>query len=181
MARVKPNQSHMKFLPQLLLAIFVALHAVAAETNYAPNAAEKLLSDACAKAKRESKLVFVASGFKECGWCRVFERYHARPEVSEILGKYYVIVKIDTHYMPDGKEVFSKLAEPGAPSWVIITPDRKPIVDSYASTGNVGYPLEPHETDHYLKALKKATPQITDDELKTLAEQIKRAAGKKPS
>jgi hypothetical protein len=81
--------------------------------------------------------------------------------------------------MPDGNAVFSKLAKPGAPSWVIITPDRKPIVDSYAEGENVGYPLEPKETDHYLKALKKASPKITDAQLKTLSAAIKQAAGKK--
>ena len=54
-------------------------------------------------------------------------------------------------------------------------------MDSYANGENVGYPLEPKETEHYLKALKQATPKITDAELKTLAAAIKNAAGKKES
>ena len=171
----------MKLAMQLLLVTSLAAPAIAEETKYAPDAAELLLTDACKTAKRESKLVFVASGFKECGWCKILEKYHARPEVAQVLTNYYVLVKIDTKYMPDGNAVFSKLANPGAPSWVIITPDRKPIVDSYAEGENVGYPLEPKETDHYLKALKKASPKITDAQLKTLAAAIKQAAGKKES
>src|SRR5688572_8441250 len=134
-------------------ALVIGHHAFAGDKPYAADAAEKLMAEACATAKKESKLVFVASGFKECGWCRVFEKYHALPDVSQILGKYYVNVKIDTTYMPDGKEVFSKMAKPGAPSWVIVTPDRKPIIDSYAEKGNVGYPAAPHEIAHYVKAL----------------------------
>src|SRR5688572_20613835 len=127
----------MKILTQLLLAVTLAAPVAAEETKYAPDAAELLLKDASKRAQRESKLVFVAPGYKECSWCRVFEKYHALPEVAQILTNYYVIVKIDTKYMPDGNAVFSKLAKPGAPSWVIIAPDRKPIVDSYANGENV--------------------------------------------
>ena len=169
----------MKFtIAMLLITLPVALCTAAEEKPYAADAAEKLLADACAKAKKESKLVFVASGFKECGWCRVFEKYHALPEVSQILGKHYVNVKIDTKYMPDGNAVFSKLAKPGAPSWVIVTPDRKPVIDSYAESGNVGYPMEPHEIAYYVKALKKATPKISEKELDTLGGCLRRKGEK---
>lgn len=162
----------------LFLTGLVALHAAADEISYAQDAASRLLADACNRAKQDSKMVFVTSGFKECGWCRVFERYHALPEVKQILDELYEVVKIDTKYMPDGRDVFSGLAKPGAPSWVIITPERKVVVDSYSPSGNVGYPLRSHETDHYLKALKAATPRITDQALRELSDQIHVAAGK---
>ena len=169
----------MKLTLLIALGALVAMSAAAADDKpYASNAAEKLMADACATARKDSKLVFVASGFKECGWCRVFEKYHALPEVSQILGKYLVNVKIDTTYMPDGKEVFSKMAKPSAPSWVIVTPDRKPIVDSYADSGNVGYPVEPNEIAHYVKALKQAAPKITEDEIKTLSTHLRKLGGK---
>lgn len=80
--------------------------------------------------------------------------------------------------MPDGKTVFSAYAQPGAPSWVIITPQKKVIVDSYAPQGNIGYPGEPAGTAWYLAALKKATPAITDAEMHTLSLQIQKAKGK---
>ena len=146
--------------------------------DYPPTAAQDALEAACKQAAADSKMVFVKSGFPECGWCQVFDRYHGASAVQQILGKYYVVVAIDTKYMPDGQVVFSKLAQPGAPSWVIIAPDKKVIADSFAPTGNVGYPLQPNETEHYIAALKKATPKIADEELKTLAQEIKKAAGK---
>ena len=146
--------------------------------DYPPTAAQDALEAACKTAASESKSVFVKSGFPECGWCRIFDRYHNSPDVQRVLGKYYVIVSIDTSYMPDGKATFSKYAEPGAPSWVILSSQKKVIVDSYAPEGNVGYPLAPQETAHYLAALKKATPSITEAELQTLAQQIKKAPGK---
>ncbi len=149
-----------------------------AKKDYPPTAASDALEAACKIASKESKLVFLKAGFPECGWCRIFDRYHSLPDVQRILGKYYVIVAIDTRYMPDGEATFSKYAKPGAPSWVIISPQKKVIVDSYAPEGNVGYPLQPNETTYYVAALKKATPAITEAELQTLSRQIKKAAGK---
>ena len=92
--------------------------------------------------------------------------------------KRYVLVAIDTKYMPDGAVVFGKYAQPGAPSWAILTPEKNVIGDSYATAGNVGHPLEPSETAHYLAMLKKATPGLSEGDLKVLAEQIRKAAGK---
>ena len=163
----------------LLLSCLVAPgFSAEAKKDYPPTAANDALDAACKKAAAESKMVFMKSGFPECGWCRIFDRYHNLPEVQTILGKYYVIVAIDTKYMPDGAAVFSKYAQPGAPSWVILSPQKKVIADSYAATGNVGYPLAPNETAHYVAALKKATPAISDADLQKLSEQIKKAAAK---
>lgn len=130
------------------------------------------------KAVSESKLVFLKSGHPKCGWCVIFDRYHHNPEVKAILERHYVIAAIDFVNMPDGGAVFSRFAQPGSPSWVIISPDRKVIIDSFSKDGNVGFPGEPKETAYYLAALKKATPAITDKELETLKEQIAKAMGK---
>lgn len=148
--------------------------------SYPPNAAHDLLDAALKQASAESKLVFLKSGFPECGWCRIFDKYHTTPVVKQILEKYYVIAVIDTNYMPDGTAFFKQFAEPGAPSWVIISADKKVIADSYDRGNNVGYPLEPNETEWYVKALRKATPAITDSEIDTLKENIKLAAKKDP-
>jgi thioredoxin-related protein len=162
----------------VLFLTFDRSYSAGEKKDYPPTAASDALEAACKQAAKESKAIFVKSGFPECGWCRVFDRYHSAPEVQQIIGKYYVVVAIDTKYMPDGEAVFSKYAKPGAPSWVIITSKRNVIVDSYAPEANVGYPLEPNETAHYVAALKKATPKITDQELEILSQQIKKAAGK---
>jgi hypothetical protein len=166
-----------------LLIFFAALACCSSaetKTNYSATAANDALEAACKQAATESKVVFIKSGYPECVWCRVFDHYHSIPEVQKIIEKYYVVVVIDTENMPDGAGVFSKLAMPGAPSWVIITPQKTIIIDSYAPApeGNVGYPLEPNETAYYIAALKKATPSITDAELQILSQQIKKAAGK---
>jgi hypothetical protein len=176
--KIKLNSIFVTFL--ILFAAVACCFSSEEKTNYSATAANDALEAACKQAAKESKAVFVKSGFPECVWCRIFDRYHSIPEVQKIIGKYYVVVVIDTENMPDGKAVFSKFAEPGAPSWVIITSQKGVIIDSYALApeGNVGYPLEPNETAYYIAALKKATPTITGAELQTLSQQIKKAAGK---
>src|SRR6185436_6292017 len=99
--------------------------------------------------------VFLKSGFPECSWSRLFDKYHSMAEVSQILGKYLVIAVIDTENMPDGNQVFSKYCPPGAPSWVIADTKQKVIVDSFCEGNNVGYPLAPNETEWYVKGLRK--------------------------
>jgi hypothetical protein len=164
----------------ILFAVLARCSSAETKTNYFATAANDALEAACKQAATESKMVFIKSGFPECVWCRIFDRYHSVPEVQKIIRKFYVVVVIDTENMPDGTAVFSKFAEPAAPSWVIITPQRKVIIDSYAPApeGNVGYPNRPTETAYYLAALKKATPAITDDELHILSQQIQKATGK---
>ena len=159
-------------------AVTTAADTVATVADTATTAADTLAA-ACREAGGESKMIFMKSGHPKCGWCRAFDRYHELPEVRAIIGKYFVVVNIDTVNMPDGSEIFGKYAKPGAPSWVIISPEKEVVIDSYGEKGNVGYPLAPHETDHYLAAIRKAAPSISEGELADLSEQIQIAAGKK--
>jgi len=166
----------------LLVAIGVRGAAVEPQQSSSPTAAADVVEAACRKAASESKLVFLKTAHPQCGWCKVFDRYHHRPEVAAILEPYYVFATVDIAAMPDGKAVFSKFAEVQFPTWVIITPDRRVIVDSFTKKGdpssNVGYPGKPEETAHYLAALKKATPAIPESDLTILAEQLQKAVGK---
>lgn len=54
--------------------------------NYSATAAHDAVEAACTQAAKESKQVFIKSGFPECGWCRIFDRYHNTPEVQQIIG-----------------------------------------------------------------------------------------------
>src|SRR4051794_35512562 len=86
----------------VLLAAMSRTYGVGEKKDYPPTAAHDALEVACRQAAAESKMVFVKSGFPECSWCRVFDRYHSAPEVQRIIGRYFVVVAIDTSYMPDG-------------------------------------------------------------------------------
>jgi len=177
-------KSPLHLLRTIVLFLAFAARCAAAEPppSYPATAAADLVEAACKKAASESKLVFLKCGSPQCGWCVVFDRYHHRGEVRKILEPHYVIVSIDLANMPDGRAVFSKYAAPQFPTWVIMTPDKRVVVDSFTKKGdpgsNVGYPNQPQQTEYYLAAIKKATPAIADGDLKILGEQIKKAMSK---
>lgn len=146
--------------------------------QYGPSVAHELVQAALEKAKRESKVVFLKSGFPECGDCRLFDRYHARPTVQAILEKHCLLVALDIHNMPDGRATFANYAQPAAPAWVLISPDGTVLVDSYSPQGsNTGYPQKPQEVAYYLAALKRSAPTLSEAELRTLVLELRIAAG----
>jgi hypothetical protein len=175
----------MKKAPMLkagLLFVFLSsgiIFAAEKKADYPPDAAEILLTAACKEAAAESKVVFMKSGYPECGYCRKFDQFHSDPEVRRMLDPHLVIISIDTRYMPDGKAVFEKYAKPGAPSWVILTPAKKIIIDSYAAQGNVGFPVKPHEVEHYLRAVDIVCPDgISRKDKDILSKQLLKAYGR---
>lgn len=126
--------------------------------------AAAVVSAAMDQARAESKKVFLLSGFPGCSWCKLFDRFHETPDVKQIVDKYYVVAKIDTMNMADGRETFEKYGKVGAPAWVILTQYRKVLMTSDDENGvNVGYPFKPEEQAHYVRALS-ATSTITTEE-----------------
>jgi hypothetical protein len=146
-----------------------------AEYKDHPNAARDAIEEACKIAARDSKMVFITSGSPPCGCCVAFHNYHLLDDVNDVLGKHYVMVDINTTFMPDGITVFSKYAKPSMPSWAIISPKKKVVVDSYSPKGNIGYPGTAEGMAYYFAALRKATPAITENELRWLAVQLQKA------
>jgi hypothetical protein len=67
---------------------------------------------------------------------------------------------------PGAKELEKRLGGPsGLPFFAFLTPKGDVIVNSIApKTGNIGHPAEPHEIDYFLEMLKKAAPQMKDEE-----------------
>ena len=173
-------KKHLTRVGCLLVLMMGFAQAAEVTKTHTPNEAESLLSAATKRAAAESKLMFVKSGWPGCGYCKMFDRYHHTPEVEAILSKFYVVVSIDTENMPDGKTVFSQFAPPGGPSWAIVTPEKNVVVTSFLNgdKGNTGFPARPNELAHYLGALKKATPAITQEELDTLSTTLRKIYGR---
>jgi hypothetical protein len=164
--------------PALLLAGLVVLAADEPKAKGPP--AKALLSDGLAQAKREDKRVFLVFGSPTCGWCKILEKYHADPEVSRLLGKHLVFVKVDVVENPGGQELYQKHGtDRGVPAWTILTADGQVLADSGDGKDNVGFPFEPHEIDHYARALRKACPKLTEDDVKVLTAKLKEVAPKK--
>jgi thiol-disulfide isomerase/thioredoxin len=163
------------------LAVFlssVALLAADQPTPPAPSAGQ-LLKDGLARAGKEEKRVFLIFGSPTCGWCKYFAAYHADPEVSRLLDKHLVFVKVDIVETLWGKELYLKYGtERGVPAWTILAADRTVLADSGDGKNNVGFPAEPHEIDHYIKALQKACPKMTEEDIKLLTDRLKKTRTK---
>lgn len=63
--------------------------------------------EAFAKAKEESKLIFLSVGYSTCHWCHVMERESFENEgIAAILNENFVPVKVDREERPDVDRVY---------------------------------------------------------------------------
>lgn len=135
-----------------------------------PLNAEEVLTKGLADAAAEGKKVFLHFGAPWCGWCHRLEDWMARPEVAAVLGKDFVDVKIDIDRMTGGKTVLTRYRpeDGGIPWFAFVSPQGKALVTSDGPKGNVGFPYEPHEIDHFIHALNRARVKITEPEVDAL-------------
>ncbi|MFO0837742.1 MAG: thioredoxin family protein [Phycisphaerae bacterium] len=146
----------------------------------APRDATKTLDAALARAKTEQKTAFVHFGAPWCGWCRKLEAWLERDEVSAILAKDFVEVKIDIDRMTGGKDVLSKYAgtdKIGIPWTVFLDPGGKALADSNEKPGdsnsNIGFPAQDNEIAHFLKMIKQVATRISADDCEKLRKSLR--------
>ena len=93
--------------------------------------------EALARAKKESKLIFLSVGYSTCYWCHVMEReVFSNPEIAAMMNKDFINIKIDREERPDLDEIYMTATQlltqrGGWPNSVFLTPDLKPF---YAGT-----------------------------------------------
>jgi thiol-disulfide isomerase/thioredoxin len=149
------------------------------EKHQAPaQKADDVFAAAVSKAKQDGKSVFLHFGAPWCGYCHKLEAWLARPEIAAIFAKDFVDCKIDVDRMEGGKPIFAnykeKSEQAGIPWFAIIDPagvqqsNGGAIATSDGPEGNIGFPMQPAEVEHFKAMLEKARRSMTDDELRTL-------------
>jgi len=89
--------------------------------------------EALARAKKESKPIFLSIGYAACPWCHVMERESfENEEIAEILNNRFISIKVDREERPDLDEIYmtAVVALSGSGGWpmtVFLTPDLKPF------------------------------------------------------
>jgi thiol:disulfide interchange protein len=139
-----------------------------------PLNAEKQLTAALAQAREEDKRVLVHLGAPWCGWCGVLERF--LEEHASIIEQDYVDLKIDLDRMEAGKEIGEKLRKErsgGIPWMVILDADGEELVASEGPQGNIGYPYQPHEIEHFMKMLRETSARITAEQFAQIEVDLK--------
>ena len=145
--------------------------------NQAPYSdAQKVLDAGLADASQSGKRVFLHFGAPWCHWCRKLEAWMDQDEVRSILAKEFVDLKIDTARMIGGEDILTKYRasnQGGIPWFVVLDSQGKPLIDSNGPKGNIGFPSEPAELEHFEKMLRQGAQHITDAEIKSLIALLK--------
>jgi thioredoxin-related protein len=137
-------------------------------------AAAQLRSAGLAQAKKEDKQLFLIFGSPTCGWCRIFEKYHADDAVTNVISKHLVFVKVDVEENPGGQEMYNEYGKArGVPAFVILDAAGRVLADSGDGDKNIGFPFKPEEVESYFDAMKSACPKLTDAEVQVLRDKLK--------
>jgi len=143
--------------------------------------AEEVLTAALEKAGAESKRVLVHIGAPSCGWCHVLDRFLLQQR--ELIGLDYIDLKIDTARATNGHAVADRLRSGhpsgGIPWMVILAADGKQLVTSDGPRGNIGYPSEPGEIEHFVAMLNQTRQNLSDDQVAALERQLQENAAKR--
>lgn len=140
-----------------------------------PLQAEAVLEAALAEASKSDRRVFVHFGAPWCGWCLKLDAWLARPEIAKVMGKDYVDVKIDMDRTTGAKDVLSRFnpsGDGGVPWLVILDAQGKPIVTGDGPKGNIGFPAEDHEIEHFAKMLRSSKRLLTEADITFLTSSL---------
>lgn len=137
--------------------------------------ADDVLSQGLARAKADSKNVFLYFSAPWCGWCHKLADYLARPQIADVFNRAYVAVKIDEDRQTGGKEVSAKFGaeKQGLPFFVVLAPDGRKLADSMGEKGNVGFPAESFEIDHFLKVVRQTAPGLSAEQVAVLEAELR--------
>jgi uncharacterized protein len=88
--------------------------------------------EAFAKAKAESKPIFLSIGYSSCYWCHVMERESfTDPEIARFLNEHFVCIKVDREERPDVDQIYmTALQAFGSGGWpmsMFLLPDGRPF------------------------------------------------------
>ena len=89
--------------------------------------------EAFAKARAESKPVFLSIGYSTCHWCHVMEHESfENAAIAEALNRDFVSIKVDREERPDVDDVYMTAVQAmtgtgGWPLSLFLTPDRRPF------------------------------------------------------
>lgn len=146
-----------------------------------PLQADAVLADAREKAKASGRKVFVHWGAPWCVWCHRLDNWLAKPEISALMDKDYVCVKIDQDRMIGGKELLAKEGggKDGIPWFAIEDASGGTVLaTSEGGKGNIGFPSQPAEIDHFANMVKTTSTRLSGADIAAVVKSLKDEAEK---
>jgi thioredoxin-related protein len=141
--------------------------------------ARRVLDEALQRASSDDKRVLLTFGAPWCGWCHRLHDWMAQPEIAAILDRDFVIAQVDIDRMTGGKEVqkrYQPASSGGIPWFAILDVQGKALVTSDGPGGNIGYPAQPKEIDHFLSMVKGQARRIDAGQLDQVRKSLEQAA-----
>lgn len=131
--------------------------------------AEEIRADALATAKREEKvamLIFIMPGES---WSERLDKYHADPEVSQVIGRHFVFAKVDIEETFGGEQMYLEYGGMrGVPAFSVLDSEGMLLAHSGDMEQNVGFPNDAEQVDRYVAAIRTACPKLSDEEVEVL-------------
>ena len=89
----------------------------------------------------------------------------------------YVDVKIDIDRMDHGKEVLETYCKKqgGIPWLAILDGQGKALINSDGPKGNIGYPGDPHEIEHFMTMLKQTSRKLEPGQMEQIETALRKA------
>jgi hypothetical protein len=141
--------------------------------------AKLVVEESLTRASADDKRVLLTFGAPWCGWCHHLHDWMARPEIAAILDRDFVIAQVDVDRMAGGKDVMNnRRPDPkgGIPWFAILDSSGKSLASSDGPGGNIGYPAQPKEIDHFLAMIKGQARRIDDTKLAELRKSLEENA-----
>lgn len=130
----------MKKLFFMLVAMTLTIFVTAGEVEYF----NKPWSEVKAKAKNESRMIFIDCYTDWCGWCKTMDKETmTSPDVAKILNEYFIPVKMDME-KGEGIKLAMKYHVTGFPSFLFFDPE-----------GNYVYQIAGYQKPEEFKRLLK--------------------------
>jgi hypothetical protein len=130
--------------------------------------------EALAEARRQNKRLLLWFSANYADLAELMERFHTDPEVAQVLGRYFVIKRVDIEREFGGHQVYQDFGgDRGLPAMSLLDREGNVLADSgQDQESNFGFPDTPEQLDAYEATMKKACPEITDAELQLLRDKL---------
>lgn len=152
------------------------LHEFLTKHEAKPLIAVQVLQAGLDQAAKSDRLVFLHFGAPWCGWCHRLDDWMALPDVSATLGKEFVDVRIDIDRMEGGKEVLKRYnakGEGGIPWFAFLDSKGKALATSDSAKGNIGFPYQEHEIEHFVKMLDTTRRHLSPTDIERIDRSLK--------